>query len=445
MYLGTVVINIIISFIQYQVDRNQAQRAIFLFWIWTIISFVANGWLPENDMRIIVVASLGTFFSNYFLGSFFARLHDLEIPRKSLFIVYCILIFSSYLLSLTGVSFTLYAYPGIIACSFPLFYTFYLVTIKKKSPLTTVQKIFVVICFIYAIHLLDWPYFKPRPDLIVIGFWIAFILMHTLSILTPFMGNENLLQRRNARLSEEVKEKARLLTTAELKIWEGNKLASIGRMAGGVAHEINNPLQIISLQADELICLSESGSVSAEHVVAGSDKILQMVNRISNITESLRKVARDRRTVDSQKNDLGQIAEDTLSLCFNRMTALGINFISQIPEPPLPINCNAIEISQVLLNLMNNAIDAVETLDDRQIKLTIQKIRSIYRITIEDSGSIDPEIASRMMEPFFTTKPVGKGIGLGLSVAKSIVENHNGQLYLDTKSKRTRFVLELPF
>lgn len=444
MYLGTVLINIVISFIQYRMDQNRAQRAIFLFWMGTLISFFFNGWFPELGLPIVVAASLGTYYPNHFLGTFFAELHDIKLPWKHHFIAFHALLVFSFILYFFDFSFAIYAFPPILGSTVPLFMALYKTIRHKKYPLTTVQKLFVVTCFVFAVHLLDWPYFKTNDDLIIIGFWIAFILMHTLSIIAPFMGNENLLQRRNEKLSDEVKEKAVQLTAAESKLWESNKLASLGRMAGGVAHEINNPMQIIALQANEFNYFGKLGPIPSEQAIKGAHKLTQMIQRISKITESLRRVARDRRTVEKEKNDLIHIINDTINLCQNKLSSLKIDFSTELPPSPQNVNCNAIEISQVLLNLLNNAVDAVEHLDYKSIKLTLQKTNSLYRIFIDDSGKIDPHLVSKIMEPFFTTKAVGKGTGLGLSISKSMAEDHQGNLYVDTSHHTTRFVLELP-
>lgn len=122
-----------------------------------------------------------------------------------------------------------------------------------------------------------------------------------------------------------------------------------------------------------------------------------------------------------------------------------ISFTLHSPPGPIPFYCNSIEISQVLLNLLNNAIDAIENTQKKEIHLTVEKDASTLIISIEDSGHIDPQHIPQIMEPFFTTKSIGKGTGLGLSISKSIVESHGGRLFLDMSSITTKFVIELPY
>lgn len=103
------------------------------------------------------------------------------------------------------------------------------------------------------------------------------------------------------------------------------------------------------------------------------------------------------------------------------------------------------QISQVLLNLINNAADAIADLPEKKITLKIKKVTHFVEISVVDSGlGIDPAIAEKMMQPFFTTKEVGKGTGLGLSISKGIVEKHKGFISFDFNAKNTTFVISLP-
>jgi C4-dicarboxylate-specific signal transduction histidine kinase len=116
-----------------------------------------------------------------------------------------------------------------------------------------------------------------------------------------------------------------------------------------------------------------------------------------------------------------------------------------LPEKSEKIRCRPVQISQVLLNLIFNAFDAIKSHDEKWIEVQVQmkKNRSIWSVT--DSGrGIEGKSIERIFEPFFTTKPVGQGTGLGLSISKGLIESHGGTLTLDTKSPHTRFVFELP-
>ena len=117
--------------------------------------------------------------------------------------------------------------------------------------------------------------------------------------------------------------------------------------------------------------------------------------------------------------------------------------IEPIPKVLLP--GRAVQLSQVILNLLNNSFDAMETVEDKFVEIKFIKTQTHFSILISDSGpGIPGDIASRIFNPFFTTKEVGKGTGLGLSIAKGIIEDHQGELSLHQGGARTTFEIKLP-
>jgi signal transduction histidine kinase len=122
-----------------------------------------------------------------------------------------------------------------------------------------------------------------------------------------------------------------------------------------------------------------------------------------------------------------------------------VQLIKPLIDENLTIQCRPSEISQVLLNLLNNAFDAVEDLPQRWVKIDVKEVDDQVNLTVTDSGQgIDVALRDKIMQPFFTTKPVGKGTGLGLSISSGIVESHHGKFVLDPKSPFTSFQMTLP-
>jgi C4-dicarboxylate-specific signal transduction histidine kinase len=140
-----------------------------------------------------------------------------------------------------------------------------------------------------------------------------------------------------------------------------------------------------------------------------------------------------------------QIVNDTLQLCGKRFQQRAIALdVAPFPDD-LRVECRAVQISQILLNLLSNAYDAVEGQERRRVRITVESDDDRVYIAVTDSGpGIAPELRGRIMEPFFTTKGVGQGTGLGLSVSRGLAELHGGDLALDPSSQETRFVLALP-
>lgn len=114
-------------------------------------------------------------------------------------------------------------------------------------------------------------------------------------------------------------------------------------------------------------------------------------------------------------------------------------------ETNLQLYCNKIQIEQVLMNLISNSIDAIESLPEKWIKVRITHIENFYLLRVIDSGKgINPETVEKMMNPFYTTKPIGQGTGLGLSISKGIIEKHHGTFEYQLFDGHTSFVITLP-
>ncbi len=249
----------------------------------------------------------------------------------------------------------------------------------------------------------------------------------------------NELEILNENLEKTVVERSILLT-------ESSRLASLGEMAGGIAHEINNPLAIISGKSQRIRrLLLEGDSQNKETLMGDLNKIDQTIERIAKIIQGLRSFSRDGAKDDFSCYPVKDICENTLELCRSRFHNAGIELTLPDVDNKLHIECRPVQIEQVLLNLLNNAFDAVSGLAVKWVKVSLTSSETDIELSVTDSGNgIPTSVQSKLMQPFFTTKPVGKGTGLGLSICKGIVESHGGQFTYDTSSKNTRFVVCLP-
>jgi signal transduction histidine kinase len=159
----------------------------------------------------------------------------------------------------------------------------------------------------------------------------------------------------------------------------------------------------------------------------------------------MRSFARSGEQDPFQPTCLKDIFEDVMQLCEKTFSQRDIKLKAPHLDPSLVIECRESQISQVLLNLLNNASDAINKGSDKWIQIEVTPRDKEIEISITDSGTeISPEVRKRLFQPFFTTKEVGKGTGLGLSISKKIVESHRGTLKLDLDSSKTRFVVTLP-
>lgn len=240
-------------------------------------------------------------------------------------------------------------------------------------------------------------------------------------------------------LARQVQEQQAILSASA-------RLTALGEMAGGIAHEINNPLTVAHAHASRLRDLAEAGrELDPEMVIRSAQKIESVCMRISRIIAGLRSIARDGDNDRFVLQPLRPIIDDALSLSTEKFKHKQIELrVDAFPEA-LTIECRSVQISQVIVNLLLNAQHAVEDVSGpRWIQLRVTEHPTAVEIRVSDSGrGIPMSIRDRIFDPFFTTKDVGKGTGLGLSVSASIAETHGGALYLDENEAYTTFVLIL--
>lgn len=273
-----------------------------------------------------------------------------------------------------------------------------------------------------------------------------------------------------AKLNIEMAEANQKLQDAYNTMAQQEKMATIGELAAGVAHEINNPLGFIKSNSRSLKKYLEmltdvfqkiSNSFSLKEIKNADkvDFILSDVkdvinenedglNRIARITESLKRFARMGDEDVKADFDLNQAILDTLNIA-----KLQYKYIADIKlelgEIPM-VFCNGDSINQVLLNLIVNAANAIEMLESKErgeIKITTSLENNLVTFSVSDSGpGIDPSVANKIFDPFFTTKEVGKGTGLGLSLCYDIiVQKHQGKIWFENLEKSgAKFSFILP-
>lgn len=224
-----------------------------------------------------------------------------------------------------------------------------------------------------------------------------------------------------------------------------SRMRALGQMAAGIGHEINNPLAALLLSSQQLLDLIREGDVETDHLVRGLERIEKSGQRIATIVNGLRAFSREGASDPLESASLQRIIDDTLALCHARFKGGEVQLTVEVADPALMLECRPVQISQVLLNLLNNAFDAVHGTTDPWVRLVASASADRLTIAVVDSGlGIPVSIADRIMSPFFTTKPVGQGTGLGLSISARIIESYGGRLWLDADAPNTTFRLELP-
>jgi PAS domain S-box-containing protein len=251
------------------------------------------------------------------------------------------------------------------------------------------------------------------------------------------------LEAANKKLVREIAERKRMfeqLQQTQQELVQKERLASVGQLAAGVAHEINNPLGTILLFADAMRKETSEGDQKREDLKTIIDETI----RCKNIVSGLLNFARQQEVL-AQEVDLHALIEEVIQQLQVRREFEGVSIVREFSPSLSSIQADPGQLKQVFVNLLDNAADAMDGRGTITITTRAMDRRQV-EINISDTGrGIPEENLSRLFTPFFTTKPMGKGTGLGLSIVYGIIKVHRGQISVHSQvGQGTTFTVTLP-
>jgi C4-dicarboxylate-specific signal transduction histidine kinase len=243
----------------------------------------------------------------------------------------------------------------------------------------------------------------------------------------------------------EMERREHELRQKQEQLVQAGKLATLGELTTGVAHELNNPLNNIGLFVGNIIDRIRMGEQDMDQIDDDLEQVVEQVQKATEIITHLRTFGRAA-PVTLEPVAIQDVIQRALSLVQEQLRLRLISVhLDLLPESPVVLG-NAIQLEQVFINLLANARDALEQTDEREVQISCSTSGGLARVVFRDTGpGIPPGLEQRIFDPFFTTKDVGAGTGLGLSITYGILQEHEGAISVASPpGKGASFTVDLP-
>lgn len=296
----------------------------------------------------------------------------------------------------------------------------------------------------WTLHLLRHPQVAfedlRNAGLAAAGVWLALVFL--LLFLNQRWRLSKIRQRNREELEQLVEERTRDLRTAQDGLVQSAKLAALGQMSAALAHEINQPLTAQRMQLATLRLLLDHGRV--DDAYKALKPVDDMLTRMAALTGHLKTFARKSPSGLRERLDLATVVDQSLQLLDTRLRDEQVSLVLHLTRPAW-VRGDAIRLEQVLINLLRNALDAMQGKACKRLEIRLEADEQLWRLSVSDNGGgIAEDHLGQVFDPFFTTKPVGDGLGLGLAVSFAIVHESGGRLSAENGDSGAVFSLTLP-
>jgi signal transduction histidine kinase len=256
-----------------------------------------------------------------------------------------------------------------------------------------------------------------------------------------------LLLEKNQALKSIIDKKEQELEELKAQLAQAGKLAALGTLGASVAHELNNPLTVVAAEADDLL---ETPDPTPEHIRHSAQNIRACAGRMQTIIDYIRNYARDDNKDKWQKVNPNHIIENSLVLLRRQLENAGITVTLNLQDDLPEIWGHASQLESVIQNLLSNSRDALNAAANKKhseiLISTALNAEKCVELVVSDNGcGMSEQTRQKLFEPFFTTKSSGKGTGLGMAIALSIISEHNGSIKVKSRERiGTEFTITLP-
>ncbi len=308
--------------------------------------------------------------------------------------------------------------------------------------------IFQAICLVPLATISVWvAYTGGGAHIYAVAFmaWIQFVYTSQFTRITGKDLVDSIVYQESLRRANlEIAASQKRLENESEKAFQASLLASLGRMAGGVAHEINNPLTIAlgNIRQIRAIDFSDGATpLKIEKLMHKMGRVQSALDRMAKVVGSLMVFVRQESTASFESVDIRDVVTRSVHLAYAHDPRIQLD----LPENVTQVFCQVEQISQVIDALIANAAEAIEASERPLVKISVTVSPETASVWIADSGpGLPPGVIEKMFDPFFTTKPVGKGTGLGLAVSRALALSNGGSLEYVPDRPMTTFVLRLP-
>jgi len=423
-----------ITFMLWIILRDGLILHTLIVWLSYLASNVIFLWVPLPEIPKTTLTLPLAVIANVFLARVLARLAETEFDVKK---ALAVILFG---VTLTAILFTsdlpqhIGAIPVSLAVAYPLFISGLRNLRSGREKAYTIKGLSIVF-IIYSLYMVFVPYLlTSQKEVVAYFFTVSFMFAFSIFLIAAILEK---ISVKNEQISAKLKYQEMIFSSA--------KMAAIGTMAGGMSHEINNPLAIMKVIVEDAI--ERTRDEKTDMTSETCDNLLNQIGRIAKIVGSLKRISKEAPSSEKKTVVLGEVMEDVLAFCRTGYAEKGIDIIYDAAGQLMnaKVVCTQSDLSQVLLNLMQNAYDAISDCHGKKwIKIGVAERMGEILISVMNSGTkISEEIANNLFNPFFTTKVPGKGTGLGLSVSKSIMEISGGALEYNGNAEYTDFIITL--